>query len=85
MERRVLLAFLLSFLVLYGYQALFIPPPPESNPPSAPNSLSAPGVDGVGVSSDAVSSSSSLGPSVELVEPADESRQIPDSFLCTRN
>ena len=73
MERRVLLAFLLSFLVLYGYQALFIPPPPESNPPSAPSNLSATGVDGVGVSSDAVPSSSSLGPSVELVEPADES------------
>ena len=28
MERRVLIAVLLSFLVLYGYQALF-PPPPE--------------------------------------------------------
>ena len=28
MERRVLIAVILSFLVLYGYQALFIPPPP---------------------------------------------------------
>jgi YidC/Oxa1 family membrane protein insertase len=28
MERRVLLAVFLSFLVLYGYQALFVPPPP---------------------------------------------------------
>ena len=32
MERRVLIAVVLSFLVLYGYQALFIPPPPP--PPS---------------------------------------------------
>ena len=31
MERRVLLAVVLSFLVLYAYQALFVPPPP---PPS---------------------------------------------------
>jgi YidC/Oxa1 family membrane protein insertase len=31
MERRVLIAVLLSFLVLYGYQALF-PPPPEAKP-----------------------------------------------------
>ena len=31
MERRVLIAVLLSFLVLYGYQALF-PPPPEPKP-----------------------------------------------------
>ena len=31
MERRVLIAVLLSFLVLYGYQAMF-PPPPESTP-----------------------------------------------------
>src|SRR2546430_7507151 len=31
MERRVLLAVLLSFVVLYGYQLLF-PPPPEPKP-----------------------------------------------------
>jgi YidC/Oxa1 family membrane protein insertase len=41
MERRVLLAVLLSFVVLYGYQLLF-PPPPEPKPaatgqPAAPN------------------------------------------------
>ena len=38
MERRVLIAVILSFLVLYGYQALFIPPPPdpEATPPSGP-------------------------------------------------
>ena len=30
MERRVLIAVFLSFLVLYGYQALFVPPPPAT-------------------------------------------------------
>ena len=32
MERRVLLAVFLSFLVLYGYQALFVPTPPPVDP-----------------------------------------------------
>jgi YidC/Oxa1 family membrane protein insertase len=38
MERRVLVAVFLSFLVLYGYQALFVPPPPEpqTQPGAAP-------------------------------------------------
>ena len=39
MEKRVLLAVILSFVVLYGYQALF--PPPKAVPPPA---QSAPGV-----------------------------------------
>src|SRR6188474_3513375 len=30
MERRVLIAVFLSFLVLYGYQTLFVPPPPAT-------------------------------------------------------
>ena len=36
MERRVLIAVILSFLVLYGYQALFVPapPPPGSQAPA---------------------------------------------------
>ena len=38
MERRVLIAVVLSFLVLYGYQALFIPPPPTP-PPGQSQSL----------------------------------------------
>ena len=33
MERRVLLAVFLSFLVLYGYQFLFVPPIPDADPP----------------------------------------------------
>jgi YidC/Oxa1 family membrane protein insertase len=36
MERRVLVAVILSFLVLYAYQAMFVPPPPPSRSPEAP-------------------------------------------------
>jgi YidC/Oxa1 family membrane protein insertase len=38
MERRVLIAVFLSFLVLYAYQALFVPPPPTgaTTPAAAP-------------------------------------------------
>ncbi|MEQ1572969.1 MAG: membrane protein insertase YidC [Vicinamibacterales bacterium] len=35
MERRVLIAVFLSFLVLYGYQALFVPPVPPASQTSA--------------------------------------------------
>jgi YidC/Oxa1 family membrane protein insertase len=35
MERRVLLAVVLSFLVLYAYQALFVPPPPAGREPTS--------------------------------------------------
>jgi YidC/Oxa1 family membrane protein insertase len=48
MERRVLLAIFLSFLVLYGYQTLFVPPPEtpaatDSSSTGAPGSTAAPG------------------------------------------
>ena len=33
MQRRVLLAFFLSFVVLYAYQALFVPTPPNRGAP----------------------------------------------------
>jgi YidC/Oxa1 family membrane protein insertase len=36
MERRVLIAVFLSFLVLYAYQALFVPAPPPEQPATAP-------------------------------------------------
>jgi YidC/Oxa1 family membrane protein insertase len=50
MERRVLIAVFLSFLVLYGYQALFVPPPapptqtaaPPGANPQAPGTATAP-------------------------------------------
>ena len=32
MEKRVLLAVVLSFIVLYGYQAMFPPPDPRLKP-----------------------------------------------------
>lgn len=42
MQRRVLLAFLLSFLVLYAYQALFVPtPPPNRGAPGGPSAVDA--------------------------------------------
>src|SRR5687768_11437828 len=34
MEKRVLLAVVLSFVVLYGYQAMFPPPQPQPRPPA---------------------------------------------------
>src|ERR1700741_2623915 len=43
MERRVLIAVFLSFVVLYAYQAIFVPPPPPSKSPSSPQSSQAPG------------------------------------------
>jgi YidC/Oxa1 family membrane protein insertase len=43
MERRVLIAVLLSFLVLYGYQVLFPPPPtPDQKPVQASKGATAP-------------------------------------------
>ena len=36
MEKRVLLAIVLSFIVLYGYQAMFPPPEPQTPPASSP-------------------------------------------------
>jgi YidC/Oxa1 family membrane protein insertase len=41
MERRVFVAVLLCFVVLYGYQMLFVPPPPPS-PAEAPGQPAAP-------------------------------------------
>jgi YidC/Oxa1 family membrane protein insertase len=45
MERRVLIAVLLSFLVLYGYQALF-PTPPEPKPAQTSKAATAPKASG---------------------------------------
>ena len=41
MQRRVLLAFFLSFLVLYAYQALFVPTPPPNRGPGGPAAVDA--------------------------------------------
>ncbi|MGE0592075.1 MAG: membrane protein insertase YidC [Vicinamibacterales bacterium] len=42
MERRVLLAVVLSFLVLYGYQRFLVPPPPATEDASATTAAPAP-------------------------------------------
>lgn len=42
MERRVLVAVFLSFLVLYGYQAFFVPPPPVTQTPAPQPAPAAP-------------------------------------------
>jgi len=41
MEKRVLLAVVLSFIVLYGYQVLFVPPKPAQQPQTAPQTSKA--------------------------------------------
>jgi YidC/Oxa1 family membrane protein insertase len=45
MEKRVLLAVFLSFLVLYGYQALFPPPKPQRQPAATTGSVAPPSGD----------------------------------------
>ena len=42
MEKRVLIAVLLSFLVLYAYQAMFPPPPETGKPAQASKAATAP-------------------------------------------
>ncbi|MBI3048878.1 MAG: membrane protein insertase YidC [Acidobacteria bacterium] len=42
MERRILIAVILSFLVLYAYQTLFVPPPPASRTEAPPPGASTP-------------------------------------------
>src|SRR6185295_14371412 len=46
MERRVLLAIFLSFLVLYGYQALFVKPVPKPPAPASTGATGSPGSPG---------------------------------------
>jgi YidC/Oxa1 family membrane protein insertase len=47
MERRVLLAISLSFMVLFLYQALFVPTPPPQTPGNVTSTLPAPAATGV--------------------------------------
>ena len=53
MEKRIILAFILSFAVLYGFRALFSPPEPTSRPPASAQIPTPPGAN----------------PSVESAEP----------------
>ena len=41
MEKRVIIAVVLSFVVLYVYQAMFAPPPPAQRPRAAQTELAA--------------------------------------------
>ena len=63
MEKRVLLAVVLSFIVLYGSQALFPPPQPQPKP-AVPADTSTPGRDAAG------SNTPAQVPAAELPEPA---------------
>jgi YidC/Oxa1 family membrane protein insertase len=67
MERRVLIAVLLSFLVLYGYQALF-PPPPEPKPAQTSKAATAPKASGPAASNPA--------PSVQGAQPAQQAEAL---------
>jgi YidC/Oxa1 family membrane protein insertase len=63
MERRVLIAVLLSFLVLYGYQALFSPPPEPNPAQTTSKAATAPKASGPAPSNPA--------PSVQGAQPAE--------------
>jgi YidC/Oxa1 family membrane protein insertase len=70
MEKRVLIAVLLSFLVLYGYQAMFPPPPDQAKKPvQASKAATAPNASAPAVANPAPSAAQAdaLGPAREIV------------------
>ena len=73
MERRVLLAVFLSFLVLYMYQALFVPPPPDA-PRAAPDAAPPPAAEPPPSAADAA-----LQPLQPLPLAADPEQAAPDA------
>ena len=77
MERRVLIAVLLSFLVLYGYQALF-PPPPEPKPAQTTSkAATAPKASGPTQSNPTASvQGAATAPTAEAVTPSAPAREI---------
>jgi YidC/Oxa1 family membrane protein insertase len=79
MERRVLIAVLLSFLVLYGYQVLFPPPPPpDSNqkPVQASKTATAPNASAPAVSNPAPSVQAEQAPGAPSATPAVPARDL---------
>src|SRR4051794_3512784 len=73
MERRVLLAVILSFAVLYGYQALFPPPPeqaPVKKPVQASKAATAPNASAPEHANPAPSIQPGGSPTAEAVSPA---------------
>jgi YidC/Oxa1 family membrane protein insertase len=77
MEKRVLLAVVLSFVVLYGYQALFPPPAPPRRPAPAPSSGTSPQPPAATTSGQQQSQT----PQVEEAPPADAKAQPPAEAL----
>ena len=83
MERRVFIAVLLSFVVLYSYQTYFAPPPPASTAkPSASPATGTTGTPSTGVTPAAPAATSPV--SVPPAEPApkslvgeEQAREIP--------
>jgi YidC/Oxa1 family membrane protein insertase len=72
MEKRVLLAVALSFVVLYGYQVLFPPPKPVQSPAVAPQTSSSP------VSADSSASRPAETPAAEVPEAPQEAPLVGD-------
>jgi YidC/Oxa1 family membrane protein insertase len=78
MEKRVLLAVVLSFVVLYGYQALFPPPKPADKPVTgtpAPQDLPAPAATGT----PAATPPTANGPTAPVAEPTTGAPLVADS------
>ncbi len=75
MERRVLVAVFLSFLVLYAYQAFFAPPPPAAPPTAATTPASGSSNATVVQSAPAVASAPDV-PSVAVVNGEAAAREI---------
>ena len=73
MERRVFIAVILSFVVLYGYQALFMPaePPPATKPATAP---AQPAANATGVASPAATAAASPPATAPAAAPAPAAR-----------
>jgi len=72
MERRVFIAVLLSFAVLYGYQALFVPTAPKTSPSTttsttAPPSESSPSASAPSATQAEAAPDAAEGPSVEAL------------------
>src|SRR5215210_4692174 len=67
MERRIFLAILLTFVVLYGYQAFFAPPPAQ---PPASTATPSPAATAASAAASAASATPSSSPGVVATAPA---------------
>ena len=77
MERRVLIAVLLSFLVLYGYQVLFPPPPtPDQKPVQTSKSATAPNASAPSVANPKTSVEAERAPGAPAETPGVPARDL---------